>query len=38
MRGRHEGPEPRTDAFMAVVVLALLTLLAVVTTLALLNR
>jgi hypothetical protein len=28
--GRHEAPKPRTDVFMAVVVLALLALLAAV--------
>jgi len=34
MGGRHEGPEPNTDLFMAVVVFALLALLAVVLILA----
>ena len=34
MGGRHEGPEPNTDLFMAVVVFALITLLAVVIILA----
>ena len=28
MGGRHEGPEPRTDLFMAVIVFALIALLA----------
>jgi hypothetical protein len=37
MGGRHEGREPNTDLFMAVVVLALVTLLAAVITLALLS-
>jgi hypothetical protein len=35
MGGRHEGPEPGTDLFMAVVIFALLALLAVIITLAL---
>ena len=30
MRGRHESPGRRTDAFMALVVLALLAILAAV--------
>jgi hypothetical protein len=34
MGGRHEGPEPRTDLFMAVVVFTLLTALAIVIVLA----
>jgi len=37
MGGRHEGPEPATDMFMAAIILALVTLLAVIVTLALLN-
>src|ERR1022692_1342053 len=35
--GRHEGPEPNTDLFMAVVVFALIALLAIVIILALRN-
>jgi hypothetical protein len=34
MGGRHEGPEPSTDLFMAVVVFALLAALAIVIILA----
>jgi hypothetical protein len=34
MGGRHEGPEPSTDLFMAVIVFALLALLAIVIILA----
>lgn len=34
MGGRHEGPEPNTDLFMAVVVFALITALAIVLILA----
>ena len=37
MGGRHEGPEPSTDLFMAVVVFALIALLAIVIILALGN-
>jgi hypothetical protein len=37
MGGRHEGPEPNTDLFMAVVVFALIALLAIVIILALRN-
>jgi hypothetical protein len=35
MGGKHEGPEPNTDLFMAVIVFALLALLAIVIVLAL---
>lgn len=35
MGGKHEGPEPNTDLFMAVIVFALIALLAVVIILAL---
>jgi hypothetical protein len=38
MGGRHEGPEPNTDLFMAVIVFALIALLAVVIILALSNH
>jgi hypothetical protein len=38
MGGRHEGPEPSTDMFMAVIVFALLALLAIVIIPALLNH
>ena len=34
MGGRHEGPEPGTDLFMAVVVFALIAALAIVLILA----
>jgi hypothetical protein len=34
MGGRHEGPAPDTDLFMAVVVIALITALAIVLILA----
>jgi hypothetical protein len=37
MGGRHEGREPNTDLFMATVVFALVALMAVIITLALLN-
>jgi hypothetical protein len=37
MGGKHEGPEPNTDLFMAVVVFALIALLAIVIILALRN-
>jgi hypothetical protein len=35
MGGKHEGPEPRTDLLMAVIVFTLLALLAVIIILAL---
>ncbi len=38
MGGRHAGPEPGTDLFMAVIVFALLALLAIVIILALPNH
>lgn len=38
MGGRHEGPEPGTDLFMAALILALVALLAIIITLALLNH